>query len=115
MYCHVHFCLSSRLQHEGVSISICDALKKRTVVNLRCERIVNVDTQSIRIANADGQRKLGFSSLLLYCCPVNFYSADVLKLLRLQKQGKQLSLLDKRGNAEWSVACDDGSFSFPKL
>ena len=31
-----------------------------------------------------------------YWCPVNFYSADVLELLRLQKQGKQLSLLDKR-------------------
>ena len=44
--------------------------------------IVNTDTQSIRIANADGQ--------------VNFYSADVSELLRLQKQGEQLSLLDKR-------------------
>jgi hypothetical protein len=32
----------------------------------------------------------------IYCCPVNFYSADVLELLCLQKQGKQLSLLDKR-------------------
>ena len=54
MYCHVHFCVSSRLQREGVSISICDALKK-TIVNLRCERIVNADNQSIRIANAGGQ------------------------------------------------------------
>ena len=27
---------------------------------------------------------------------------------------KKLSLL-KRGNAEWSVACDDGIFIFPKL
>ena len=35
-------------------------------------------------------------SIRFYCCPVNFYSADVLELLRLQEQGKQLSLLDKR-------------------
>ena len=64
------------------------------------------------------------------------------ELFRLQKQGKQLFLLDKLifghifqflyfanlfkirnlkklsllkgGNAEWSVACDDGIFIFPK-
>ena len=28
-------------------------------MNLRCERIVNADTQSIRIANADGQHARG--------------------------------------------------------
>ena len=31
-----------------------------------------------------------------YYCPENFYSADVFELFRLQKQGEQLSLLDKR-------------------
>ena len=36
-------------------------------MNRRCERIVNADTQSIRIANADGQRKLGFFFLIVLC------------------------------------------------
>ena len=56
------------------------------------KRIVNADTQSIRIANADGQGEV--DSKILLSSKFLFYLC--FELFCLQKLGKQLSLLDKR-------------------